>query len=138
MKKVIFVVLIVASLFFVAGCFAPSIEKPAPIGTNCSGNDICFATNFLTCEEAYGNISPDANTELYLQIIGYSGEKCEVYLQVNKAASVPEMFLGLDAICKVTPQELLELQESMNIGDMDCKGPLYDAAITAKNLGLLD
>jgi len=112
------------------GCFSPTVQKPEPKGTNCNENNNCFAENFLDCKEAYGNLSPDQNTLLYIQIIGTESNKCEVYLQLLKAPSLPDFLSGLDAICKVTPEELAQLQENPDISNADCQGPLYDAMKT--------
>jgi hypothetical protein len=140
MKGIVLVLaVLLASVFLVGGCFGPTVQKPAPAGKACDLNNECLMGSFIGCEIAYGTLNPDAQTSFYLQIIGPEGENCKVYLQMLKAKDVPQFMYGLDAICKIKPAELVQQMQTqgagMDITKMDCQGPLFDAAKTAKALG---
>ena len=135
MKKKFFVLVTIFCVIATSGCLGPRIEKPVVEGIDCKENLLCLGTNFLACEKAYSTIKEE-NEEIFFQILGPKDDKCEVYLQLNKSAKVPEMLYGLDAKCKLSLQELLELSEKMNIEEQDCEGPLYEAAKNAKKFGL--
>ncbi len=117
------------------GC-TKTIEKPVQEGVDCKDNLVCLTTNFIVCEKAFGTII-DKNEEIYLQILETKNDKCEVYLQLNKSSKAPSILLGLNAKCRVNIAELIELQQKMNFEELDCEGPLYDAALNAKNFGLI-
>jgi hypothetical protein len=134
MKKIFLISLVV--MVFVSGCLGPGIVVPEKEGIDCENNILCIAENFLACEKAFGTIVEE-NNEIFIQIIGPVEEKCEVYIKLEKSDDLPEMLYGLDMRCKLSVGELASMQE-MDFTKMDCEGPLYDTAITAKNLGLLN
>ena len=136
--KVLFLALLALSAAIIlSGCFGPTVQKPAPEGKLCDYNMDCAAESFFSCDKSYGNIQPDPDSEMYYQVIGTEGDKCNVYIQLKKAKDVPEFMYGMDAICKVTPAELAEKFVSggnIDISKMNCTGPLYEAAKAAQAL----
>jgi hypothetical protein len=139
MRGIVFVALAaIAALLLAGGCFAPAIQKPAPEGKNCDYNNDCFVKSFLECGKAHGTLAPDENSSFYFQVMGNEGNKCKVYIQLLKAAGVPEFMNGMDAICKMSPAELAQQTQNkgagMDISKMDCQGPLYEAIKAAQSL----
>ncbi|MDD3083763.1 MAG: hypothetical protein PHP82_01950 [Candidatus ainarchaeum sp.] len=133
MKKNIIVLILV--ILFAFGCLGPTIEKPVEEGIKCNDLD-CIIKNFSECKKAFGT-TIEEEEEAFIQILEPFGEKCEVYFRLEKSSKLPEILFGLDAKCKLSLNELIELQETMNIEELDCEGPLYEVAINAKNLGLI-
>jgi hypothetical protein len=123
MKKIIFLLIILITVLTL-GCTGP-IEKPASTGETCNSEE-CFTNNFESCIVSHGDLTPDANTQIYYQIIGPKENNCEIYLELNKAEQLPEMLKGLNAKCIVNFDEMMQLQTELNIEDLNCQGPLYD------------
>ena len=127
----------VLALFLVVGCFGPTVQKPAPQGKLCDYNVECAAESFLSCDKSYGTLTPDTNTSFYFQVIGPEETNCSVYVQLIKATGIPDFMSGLDAICIVTPMELAQkfgTGANIDISEMNCTGPLYEAAKAAQAL----
>lgn len=134
MKKIIFLLILIITLFLF-GCVT-NIQKPSVKGTNCDTNQNCLLKNFNECNKAYGKII-DGNESLFVQILEKENEKCSVYIELKKSTRVPEFLFGMNAKCTLKINELTEVLEKMNIEDLDCEGPLYDALKSAKESGLI-
>lgn len=124
MKKVGIILLLGIIFLFILGCVAP-LEKPTTSGEECN-NENCFTNNFSNCVVSHGTLTPDANTQIYYQIIGAKETNCEIYLQLDKAEQLPEMLSGLNAKCIVNFDEMMQLQTELNIEELNCEGPLYE------------
>ena len=124
MKEIIFLLVLLVSALFLFGC--TTIEKPVAQGIECS-DDVCFATNFLSCESAFGEMIPDGENTFYGQILGEEDDKCKVYIEVVEAKNSPVPINGLNAICKATPEELAKLTDISQVTTLDCYGPLFEA-----------
>ena len=123
-KSIVLLFLLVLASFILLGC--TTIEKPQAKGVECN-DDACFATNFLTCESAFGELTPDGENTFYGQIIGEEDDKCKVYIEVVEAKTSPVPITGLNAICKVAPEELAKLTDISQVITLDCYGPLFEA-----------
>ncbi len=134
MKKL---VIVISIFIFVFGCISPNFEKPIESGENCN-NQNCFENNFFKCEKSFGNLNPSKETEIYYQIIDKKNNKCEIYLELNKAQNLPEILIGLNAKCSLTFDEMMQLQTEMNIDQLDCSGPLYQTMKQIKELKISD
>lgn len=135
MKSFLVLIVLITGLFLF-GCLSPAIEAPSEEGIDCKNNVDCIVENLESCQKAFGTII-DGNNEIYLQILNPVGEKCHVYIKLNKSDTLPEMLFGLDAKCNINLIDLFNMQEDLDIRQLDCNGPLFDMAVNAKNLGLV-
>jgi hypothetical protein len=127
MKKIALIMLAVLLVLLFFGC--TTVERPEPEGTECT-DETCFAKGFLFCDKSFGEIAPDLDNLIYGQVIGKEDGKCKIYIEVVEAKASPVPIDGLNAICKVTPEELMAIKDISEVNGLDCYGPLFDAAKT--------
>jgi hypothetical protein len=90
----------------------------------------CLFENFNEeCKKSFGTVPiPEEEMLIYVEITGRDGNRCKMNAKLIDANGPAEFAKGLSATCYIAPEEVDTLQANFNLSDMDCKGPLYEAA----------
>jgi hypothetical protein len=155
MKKIIIITIIIIVLIIIgAGAvflFADGTSQTTGIlGSLLSGSEVskkfltieqkqnadecatidCLYENFIEeCTPSYGDLFfEEQQVVIYLEVAGKENGKCLTNIRLIDANGTAAYAKGLEANCWLTQEELDALQKNFNINDMNCKGPLYEAA----------
>jgi len=151
LKLIILIVVIILLVGFVAGLYYSGALEDGGIakllvgGTNVSQNFMsdeekelaiectdptCLFENFaLGCKESYGKVPIEEEEMLvYLEVAGEEKGKCILNVRLLDANGPAAYGKGLEATCKIAPEEVATIQENFNLNEMNCEGPLYEAA----------
>ncbi len=120
--------LLIITFVLLLGCLGPQITAPPVEGKTCDGNINCIVEAFYNdCEKAYGTINfADQNITGFIQVVSKENDQCKGYLKLVDG-SVPDIVKGLDAECLISKEEAEALETELNLEELNCKGPLFEA-----------
>ena len=112
--------------------FMSNEEKQLAI--ECTDSGCLFEKFELGCEKSYGDVQLDEQEMLvYLEVAGEKENgQCILNARLLDANGTASYAIGLEATCLVAPEEVEAIQENFNLNEMNCEGPLYEAAKLAQ------
>lgn len=146
---IVFIIGVVAGLYFAGAFEEGGIAKLLVGGKNVSSNFMsneekqlaieCNDPNCLfekfnqNCEKSYGEVPiPEEEMLVYVEVAGEENGQCIMNVKLLDANGQAAFAKGLDATCLIAPKDVNTIQENFNINDLNCEGPLYEAAKIAQ------
>ncbi len=104
-------------------------EEEKQLAIECVDPECLFEKFNEGCEKSFGEVPiPEKEMLVYIEIVEKDGNRCKMNAKLIDANGAGALAKGLEATCYIDPKEVDALQENFNLNDMDCKGPLYEAA----------
>lgn len=131
--SVVGAVAIIASPY--GGLFLSTIASKTSAGFQTSGigcgEDVDCVKNLATkCEVGNSQFDEDG-IEGIMQILAKEERGCKVYIRIDKHPDIPPIIGSLDSTCWFAPKDIPNLDPAtINIGELDCEGPLFEATKT--------
>jgi len=108
-------------------------DEEKELAIECTDSACLFEKFNMDCEKAFGEVPIEEQEMLvYLEIAGKENEQCIMNVRLIDANGTAAIAKGLEATCKIAPEEVATIQENFNLNDMNCEGPLYEAAKLAQ------